>query len=300
MSKQARKVPVQIVRLSILALVVVVFIGYKFLSKEMLESRLDKLFAGTPKGMITYHDASINIFTMAIKIYDLEIHVPSREPIMIKEVDIDAIDTKHETPRFMDVKLDGINVDLQALSRVNPMAASIIKSLGYDELSSDIRMDYKFDKDAKMLDIKEMSWRLKNAGKLTYEAKLYNVDSLAGLMMQIQLSPQSLQIGKVVVKYKDRSLTNRVIKLLAQQSGKTPDLYKKELIEKLETNLKTAQQNNSSFNEKFGKAFIGFIKDPDEFKISVSPSEPIPISELQNMQNPKELSAKLNIKISND
>ncbi len=295
-----KKIPPQVIRLSIIGLIIIIFIVYSIVIHESLQNKLNSIFSGMPAGLVTYKDASINPFTLAVTLKNVKINTNRQRPVSIHEVEINSIDTKHKTPRYMNIEVEGLALNLQSLSQTNPLFVNMLKTLGYSKLTSKIKINYKFNTRDKELDVKEMSLDLKHAGKIKYKVKFFNVDSLVGLMMQMRLAPQTIKIGELSVKYKDKSLANRIFKLLANRMHESVDSYKNSLISKLKANLQILKQTNQKFNEKLTKAFIGFIKEPDELEISISPNKPISIYELRDSNNSTQLLKQLNFKVSDD
>lgn len=295
-TKQTR--PPQVKRLAVIGIVLIIIIGYVLITKAILHDKLDAVLSQTAPGTVTYEDASLNPWTMSVDLEDVKIHTPGGKYLLIHEVEVNSLDTKHKIPRYVDIELEGITA--RTANMHNPMMADILRQLGYKKLTSNIKLHYVYNKQNKVLNIKEMSWNIKNAAQISYHLKLSDVSSLADLMMQLQLAPQTVKIASLSIKYKDESLANRIFKLLAQHSGVSVSDFKNHLIQKLQNSLQAAQQNNQELGVQFNKELISFVKDPDELKISMRPNKPISIFELQNSNNPNKMLKQLHFRISDD
>ncbi len=293
-----QKTPPQVKRLTFIGIVILIIIGYMLITKAILHDKLNAVLAGTTPGMITYEDASLNPWTLSVDLQNVKIHAADGKNILIKEVEVNSLDTKHKIPRYMDIELEGITAHTANMR--NPIAAGILQQLGYKSLTSNIKLNYVYHKQDEFLNIKDMSWNIEHAGKISYHLKLADVKSLPSLMMQLQLAPQSVKITSLSIKYKDESLANRIFKILAQHSGISVSNFKNHLIQRLQNNLLAAKQNNQKLGKQFNKKLISFIKDPDELKISMKSNKPISIFELQNSNNPNKMLKQLHFHISDD
>ncbi len=293
-----QKTPPQVKRLTFIGIVILIIVGYMLITKAILHDKLNAVLAGTTPGMITYEDASLNPWTLSVDLQNVKIHAADGKNILIKEVEVNSLDTKHKIPRYMDIELEGITAHTANMR--NPIAAGILQQLGYKSLTSNIKLNYVYHKQDEFLNIKDMSWNIEHAGKISYRLKLADVKSLPSLMMQLQLAPQSVKITSLSIKYKDESLANRIFKILAQHSGISVSNFKNHLIQRLQNNLLAAKQNNQELGKQFNKKLISFIKDPDELKISMKSNKPISIFELQNSNNPNKMLKQLHFHISDD
>lgn len=295
-TKQPR--PPQVKRLTIIGVAIIIIIGYMLITKSILHDKLDAALSGTAPGTVTYEDASFNPWTFSIELENVKIHTQNGRSMLIHEVEINSLDTQHQIPRYMNIELEGITAHTANMR--NPIIANILQQLGYKSLTSNIKINYIYHKNQQLLNIKEMSWNLKNAGKITYHLKLADVKSLPELMMQLRLAPQTIKISSLSIRYKDESLVNRVFRLLAQHSGMSVSSYKKQIIQRLNNNIQIAKQNNQKLNERFNKELMHFVKDPDELKISMKTKTPISIFELQNSNNSDKRLKQLHFHISAD
>lgn len=293
-----QKTPPQVKRLAFIGIVILIIVGYMLITKAILHDKLNAVLAGTTPGMITYEDASLNPWTLSVDLQNVKIHAPNGKNILIKEVEVNSLDTKHKIPRYMDIELEGITAHTANMR--NPIAAGVLQQLGYRSLTSNIKFNYVYHKQDEFLNIKNMSWNIEHAGKISYHLKLADVKSLPSLMMQLQLAPQSVKITSLSIKYKDESLANRIFKILAQRSGLSVSSFKNHLIQRLQHNLQVAKQNNQKLGKQFNKKLISFIKDPDELKISMKSNKPISIFELQNSNNPNKMLKQLHFQIRDD
>lgn len=296
MNKQ-NKIPVQVIRLSVIGLIIAAVVIFKIVTGNILETKIDKLLGDLPKGAVTYQDASMDLFGLTVHLDGVKIQTNRNKPLLIDEIVLHSIDTENSIPQYMDIEINGIKSDLEAL-KVNRKMAYIVDGLEYKELKSSIKIDYAFAKDKKMLDIKEVSLEIDNAGELTYNAKLYNITSLEGLAMQLNFAPQTVEFGKTSIRYEDNSLTDRILKIAAQQSHQEIDSFKEAIERNLEKNIETSRTNAKEYELMLNKALLQFVKNPKKLAFSISPDEPVSLSSADKIRSKDEFLKLLNLKIS--
>lgn len=291
-----KEIPIQIIRLSILGLVIVSIVTFKIVSSNMIKAKIDKIL-GNAKGYITYGDTSMDLFGFDAHIYDIKLNIPNQKPLTIDEMVVDSLDTENPVPHYMNIKLKGIQTDL-AMLRSNANLADKLNTLEMNDIDSDLTINYEFEKDEKMLDIKEFALKVEDAGKITYKAKLYNVVAMEYFPMQINMAPQTLKFGATSLEYEDDSFMERMAKLSAQDANKSVEAYKDERLKKAKAELSAAKAASQEYETALNEAMLNFLEDPQSFELSIDPKEPISLSILNQLKSRNEILKTLNLKVS--
>ena len=291
-----KEIPIQIIRLSIIGLTIASIVTFKIISSNMIKAKIDKIL-GNAKAYITYGDTSMDLFGFDAHIYDIKLSIPNQKPLLIDEMVVDSLDTDNAVPHYMNIKLKGIQSDL-AMLKSNPNLADKLNTLEFKDIDSDLVINYEFEKDEKMLNIKEFALKIENAGKITYKAKLYNVVAMEYFPMQINLAPQTLKFGTTSLEYKDDSFIERLTKLKAQDANKSVEVYKSERLKLYKTELNIAKTNSHDYETMLDEALISFFEDPESFEFSIDPKEPISLSILNELKSRNDVLETLKLKVS--
>jgi hypothetical protein len=290
------KIPKHILRLIIGAVFfAVLFITYKITTDKILNDRLHAAFSSVPKDMITYKGASVSPFTRHVTINHLTITLPNKETIPIDKVEIKSIDSEHKNPYYSDLTMQGVTLTSKTLGSLNPALPMLLQQLGYNTLKADWKIDYKYNTDKKMLNIKEIALNLHKIGKITMKMQFFNVKSPEDLTFQARFAPESLTFGDVSFTYHDDSLTNRIMQLLAQKEGKSITEFKEGIHKRLQMRINQAQQNNQAFLVSVNKALMQFMQNPQSLHVTVHPDKPISMQEIKSLQNPQKIIQVLHV-----
>lgn len=290
-------IPIQAIRLSVVAAGIVAIVAFKTISSNMAEEKVDKVLAGLPAGLVTYESVSTDLFGLDVHINDVEIHPSPTSVSTIDEIVIKSIDNDHDVPNYLDLEINGIELDTESLKYDRSMA-KLIDSLGYEKLKADLALNYSFDEDENSIDIDNVSFEIEDAGELSFDSKFEGINSLQNFSMQLMMAPQSIKIAKYSLKYKDDSLANRLIKFNAQKKHLSVEEFKESVLSQLSQSLQKAEDQENKYEITMLEEVIDFFKDPDSFEISISPKEAISLGELQRVNNPDKFLEKINLDIS--
>lgn len=290
------KIPIQVIRLSILGVFLVTVVAVKTITSSMAEDRIDKILSKLPEGSITYDSVSTDFFGLDVRINDIKINMPGQTNT-IDEIVIKSIDNDNDIPNYLDIEINGMNVDIESL-KMNRQIAKTIDILEYKSLKADLAISYAFDEDEETLNIKNISYLLEDAGELSMNAKVYGLKSFNDLQTQMMLNPKSIKISNSSIKYDDNSLTERLIKLAAHEDGVSVGTYKEKVLSELSKQLKKSEDKDDKFEIEILEEVITYWKNPESFEISISPKEAISFYNMQRINNAKEFVETVNLDIS--
>ena len=291
-----KEIPIQIVRLSVIALIIIAIVAFKMITSNMINAKIDKIL-GNAKGSISYGDTSMDLFGFDVHIHDIKLNIPNQKPLLVDEMVVKSLDTENAVPRYMNIKLKGVQSDL-AMLRSNPALAAKLDILNLKDVNSNLIINYAFDKDQKMIDVKELTLKVKDAGMLSYKTKLYNIVAMEYFPMQINLAPQTIKFGDTSLHYEDNSFMEHWTNMKAQDANQSVAIYKDERLKKMQTDLNTAKTNSQSYEALLDEALITFIKDPKSFDFAIAPKEPVSLMTLGPIKSRDDVLKTLNLKVS--
>jgi hypothetical protein len=291
-----KEIPIQIIRLSIIALVIASIVAFKIISSNMINAKIDKIL-GSAKGYITYGDTSMDLFGFDAHIYDIKLNIPNQKPLIVDEMIVKSLDTDNAMPHYMNIKLKGIQSDL-AMLRSNPNLADKLNTLEIKNIDSGLVINYEFEKDEKMLNIKEFTLKLEDAGKISYKAKIYNVVAMEYFPMQVNLAPQTLKFGTTSLHYEDDSFMERLTKLNAQDANQSVEIYKDERLKRITAKLNAAKAASQNYEIALDEAMLTFLENPKSFEFSIDPKVPISLSILGQTKSRDDVLKTLNLEVS--
>jgi len=287
-------VPIQVIRLGIIGAVIGGFITFKYVAAGMVDDKINgaMLKAGIPTETFTYDNSSVDLLGLNVHLEDVKINIPGQDAVKVDEITINDFDSEHTIPEFLDIEIEGI----EAKSNFDALGfGDIFKDM--DEVSVDLALNYKFDSEDKILNIKEISQSVDDLGKLSLSTELHNISSLEQLTQQMMMNPYGIAVGKSELEYEDDSLVEKVIAYNAKEAGVPVDEFKSQLLESLNKKLQKAdEKEDADLEEKYLSAVIDFIEDPDAFEISINPEKAISFMDLSRHSANENLE-KLNLEI---
>lgn len=290
-------IPIQVIRLSVVGVIVVAIVAAKVMISNTVEEKIDKVLAKMPEGTVKYDSVSTDLLGLDIRVNDIKINLPGQKETTIDEIVIKSIDSDNEIPNYLDVEINGIDLDIEAL-KLNRQIANSINVLEYKNLKSNLKLSYSFNKDEESVDIENISFAIEDAGKLSLNSKLHGIKSLQNIGMQFMYNPERIKISNSSIIYDDDSLTNRLMKLAAHDDGTSVGTFKEKILTKLSEELKKSENKDHKYETKVLEELIAFWNNPDSFEVSISPEEAISFNQMRRIQNPEEFIKKVNLDIS--
>lgn len=283
----------QIAGISIVVLLTAVYFGAKMYAASIAEAKVNEAIAKAGKfADIDYDNVSVDLLGMNVRVSNVLVSpAEQKEKLKIGEIVIYDIDDKSEVPTRMSIACNGIELNV---SDLGDKAEGLIK-LGYDDnILMNFSSEYYYDKEKKELDIKKISLGADDAGELIVSLSLGNIDiNEKNISALLFMFPEFL-FKNANIKYVDDSLTDRVIKISAEEKRADVSEFKNMIIKDIEKEIASEQDE---FTKKALGEIENFLKKPNALSISVSPEKPQPIGRLMRVDDPKEIIKLLNVKI---
>lgn len=208
-----------------------------------------------------------------------------------------------------DFKITNITVPEAAVAALD--TSGTLKQLGYSTLSFDIggagTMDIGSDKMGFDFDIayagKDMATLKVGAG--AGEIPLALVGQLQKLKDEAQPDPnafmplvQGIQVSRVTIRFEDKSITKKVLPLLAAMQGMDEATMVANAGAMLQLGL--AELKNPAFTQKAVEAVNAYLKDPRSLTIVAKPAQPITVQQIMALDpnNPGAALDQLGVSIS--
>lgn len=269
--------PIQVIRLGAIGVAVGGVIAFKTIAANSAEEKIDKAIAdmGIPKDQISY-DVSVDLLGLSTHIEDIEMKISDEESLKIDEIVINDVDTEHEVPEYLDLEVNGIHGDTKSLKMVDRSIARVLDSMNKDELITNFAVNYTFDKDAKVLNLENLSLDVEDMGTLSLATEFHNVNSVENAAMGFNYA----KLGNSSVTYKDNSLANTLFAYNAKRSGQDLDQFKENIIKDINKEIEKAEKKEKDLEVQMLTAMADFVEDPESIEFSMEPEQPISFNQL--------------------
>lgn len=232
-----------------------------------------------------------------IMVKGIEVDAPKAQNVKVSEISLSNYKNMGAIPISFTFDLKGLSLDVQNID--DPKAQATFKQLGYDKLNMHMNLDYGWDADTNVLNLKNLSVKIDEMAGLTAKLTVEGVDlkkmkSPADAMMLLG----GMLFKKAEIKYVDASLAPKMLKFAAAAQGMDPEQLRGMLISQVDF-IKPMLGNTASADQ-IAKSAVVFIKDPRSLTIIAEPQAPLPVMVLANQAQmaPDKLIASLNISIA--
>ena len=283
----------KVLGIAIIIAIIAVYAGAKIYVTKLAKAEVDVAITQTSDTTeITYDKVSVDLLGMEVHISDITVSpINSEEKLKISEIIIHDFDKKSEMPSFFSFSCNGIEINIKEAGE----EADKFRALGYkDTMLANISADYAYDKEKKELKIKNIGIGAEEAGHIMISFHLGNISLEQEAIQALLFTFPSLVLHEAEITYKDDSLIERIMTLEAQKTQTTLEEFKKSLIEEIAKEIDNEKDDSA---KKALSEVKGFFENPKEISLTATPSEPIPLGALMNLEDPKELIKLLNIKI---
>jgi len=239
---------------------------------------------------VKYKDVSVDIFRMNVHISDVIITLNSMKKININELIVNDFVYHPNIEQYFDIECDGLKLEFNDRDMLD-----ILYSLGYnDKINIDARIIYHYNTSKKQLEIKKIMISADNIGELELSCKFNNIYLNPDDPLKFIFSLSQIMLSNASIKYHDDSLAKRIMLLSSAEANKDIKQYKDELIKKFESDIKMAKDRSI---KKSLKALENFIISPNNIAITIAPKRPLPLGEIENIKDIKQLIKVLNAQV---
>ncbi len=282
------------------------YIGAKIYATNLVEESLNNKIAGAKSfAAISYADVSVSPLSGSVEISDVVITPRSyrNKEITIDTVMINDIDTDSPVPTFLDIEIEGINLDIEQLGSMGRQTKKGLALQGSEIFN--IATHYEYSD-------KEFDWELTlsvdDLAAVNYSLNLKNVDFDPQQPAALLFKYQDFQLTSAEFNYTDDSLAEKMFEQEAAKQNISVSELKEKTIQSMNRKIaKIKEKQAGSTNEKQDEnefvidvleEFIEFTADPDGFEISIDPKEPVALGDLQRLKrSPGKLLSALDVKL---
>jgi len=274
-------------------ILIAIYFGIKMYASNVAEKKIAKAIASLADYVdVNYRKVSVDLLGLDVHISDVLVSpANAKEKVKINEIVIYDVDQNSEVPTFLNLSLNGIEADLNEFGS----KADGIRKLGYnDKLLLNVKIEYDYNKEKKELSLKQFKVGADDVGDIGVNIHLGNIDLSTEKIGGIIFTWPQIMLHEAKIGYEDHSLVGRLLKLAAKNGNINVNDFRTYVIQEIE---KEIEKEKDEFNRNALKEMRDFIEHPEQFSISISPPEPLPLGRIISVNDPKDIIKLLNMKI---
>ena len=278
---------------ALLALAVFLAVGW-FGAEMYLEKRIDqeirrKLAEVHDKVRVAWSGVDVDLLTQSLTVSGIEAAFPDGTVMTADRLRVRQADREHFPPHFLRAEISGWT--LPVVPAYLGMLAPPLRLSGYKTLTLDADVDYAFDAENKLLDLRRLHFDAHDACELSLSMYLENIGF--GWLQAIGTSIRSGELH-----YVERGLAGRLSNAFAAAAQMPREQLTGQLSDAL---LRDAAEARTAGQLQAAEAFTAlaaFARGPADLHIRVRPTEPIPVLYFRMGRSLAEMLELLNIEIS--
>ncbi len=247
-----------------------------------LKKRADILIDGFKKegGDATYGSIEAGTTPNGLVIKDIVLTSPDKKTMRIGAFEVRNYDWDNsKEPTFIDITIRQAAIPADAMDEEGQKG---LKELGYESLTLNATLTYKFDAASKTIDVANFALEVVDGGELSFSIKLSGIDpaDLKGLASEdkekggeqavMGLLARLNFVGAKIV-FKDKSIVQRLIRSEAKKKSQSEQAAKNAILADLAKERKEAKD---AVSREFIDAAVKFINNPGEISIVANPQAP--------------------------
>ena len=254
---------------------------------------------------VRYSDVSYSPLSGELVIHDVRVSDEDDAP-RIKQAVIYGVEESdnEDIPREISLALQGVEFGTKQVAEINREAHTGLVSLGYQDLTGDLRFEFARDSEARELSL-HLAASIPKLGEVGFSGKLVNIDvndfsggdtqQMIGnplmLLGLLQRSLGDLAIADLNLEYKDYGLIKRYKLVEDARSQNWPDEPSRwdnleEQREELIRDLKKSGLSGAQAGD-IADALIAFVESPDVIRFRTDMDRPLKIQKLfSSKKNP--------------
>jgi hypothetical protein len=247
-----------------------------------------------PGSEIRYGDVSAGFLASTITVSDVRVEPQGEAPLSIEEVHVAELDKDNQPPHYMNVAFRGLE---QQLADMPAEQAQALRQMGYERLRGDMQLGYRYDESARQLVVDKASATFDDVASIDASLTLSELD-----LEQLEQNPQqppTFKLASLGLRYQDRSLINRAIKLAAEEEGVSEQEVREQMIQEIETQSQALQ---GPFYRELAEALKQMVREPGTLVVKADPETPVATFEVMAtaMMQPMRLPELLNLSVSSN
>ncbi len=271
----------------------------RYIAGQRVEGELAGFVEKTPAiERIIYDKVRVGVIRPAVHLEKIHIKLADyTEPMLIDQIDLMVQAWGHSIPLQARAEIRGIHLNVH--HDMLQMVGAELQSMGYDDVTVTVVLDYHYDPAEKRLDLKNLSLHAVGMGRLQFELTLTNID-LPGLIAQgrqsnitsLLLALPTMGIAPGRLTYHDDSFAQRLFQLNIPPSDQKQSVRWHRILARILAEEKDEQirQNIISLQN--------FINHPDSITVTMRPASAVPLLRLFWIKKPVDLLELFNVQIT--
>ncbi|WP_148267003.1 hypothetical protein [Pseudodesulfovibrio mercurii] len=257
--------------LSFVIFAAICFFGLKWYVNAEVDKELTRTVAETPGLALSYADLTVHIVDHTVVLDRVDALFPSGQHIQADSVSIAAFDRNNPIPHYATIAARGLTIEVSPQNF--GVLSGYIRGLGIEVLSGDGTLDYAYDPETKILELKGLTLDDPKLGALRLTGSLDNLN-LTGFRPEQSFA---LGIRKAVLTFDNREFMRLVSADWARRMGLSETTTLGRISAELDG---LAAYAETQANEPARETMLGlktFLNDPGTLTVSANPAESVPV-----------------------
>lgn len=256
--------------LSFVIFATICYFGLIWFVDSEVETEFNAAVDGVAGLTVQYGDLAVDIIGQAVVLEDVEAVLPQGQRVAAQRVVIKAFDQIHPVPHFLSATAEGVVLDA---SEANfGTLASALKCMGYETVSGDVSLTYKFHPDTNTLTLTNLNVHALDMMDVELSASVDRLD-LDAVRVEKLVGVRLVQADLELV---DRSFVERLVALGAQQTGMAAGQMREMCAVELDVLAEMAAKSKNPEAENVLRGIKRFSQDPGTLSMTIRPEEPVP------------------------
>lgn len=242
---------------------------------------------------VGYEDVSMNLLNQDVTISNVSIAPKgTSKAIDISRVVVKDFDQRSAIPAFLSMSFEGVRMNPETIGvSQNDLQKFDIKG----NVPYDVVVDYRYNVGKKDFQVNELSFDVKEIGKVKLNMHLGSVFLDANNYFEFLARYPNIQMIDAEIAYDDYSLVERIIAAEAKKKNKDPKDFKKEILKDIDQEIKS--ENDTSMKQNL-EAMRDFVDSQKHISIKISPESPVTVQQImQSFYDMQKIRKLLNLKI---
>jgi len=253
----------------------------RYIAGQRVENEIAAFVEKTPAvERIKYDAVRVGLIRPAVQLKNIQIKLAEyQESIRIDQIDLAVKEQGDPIPSRARAEIRGVH--LSTRHRIFQDFGAALKSMGYDDVTGLLTLDYHYEPAKKQLNLNDVTLEVDGMGRLQVELALTNLD-LSRLVTQegqtdiasLLFALPTMGIARGRFAYQDDTFAQRLFRLNAPRSGLNTASDRLPLFSKLEQLL--AEEKNER-TRQFISIIQKFINHPKSITGTMTPAKSVPL-----------------------
>ena len=257
----------------VVVLAAVGMVAAKYYMEYQWRQELDQRLAKLQPLNVTYEGLRVSLPFYHTHISNIRMTGQAgRGPVTVREVVVERMDLGHRAPHYLRARVVGLEENLENPSRGT---GNLFRKYGYQKIHANYEIDYDYDANAKVMDVRRLIADLDRIGRLEVRLRLRDFHLYESSKNAPPAPNFSVANGRLV--YTDASLVDRILEETAREQGMTKEAYLRAVDKQLDDAASTQPDARM-------KAIAGqlktFLDKPGRIRVAINPEKPVTLPQL--------------------